>query len=252
VTENALAFTPAVQVTGPTADGGFTWTGNLVVSDDGQDLWSVYTRRQGPVTNDLEGSGPETVWVARSTDAGLTWTSELVSRRPNPASFLYPSLAQDGGGMLHVVFAQRTQDAHPIFHSLSKDGGQTWSEPAIVRGGVAGYSPWIAGGTAGKAAIQWYGSPDPKADLTDNETAWFTYWATVDASGDAPVYRSGTTTETPLFIGEQQETPEFNMVRLDEEGRMHLGLSVAAYDEETEFVYWTAEYQVQVAGPRLV
>ena len=251
VTENALAFAPAVSVTGPTADGAFTWTGNLVVSDDGQDLWSVYTRRAGPVTSNLEGSGPETVWVARSTDGGLTWASVLVSERPNPASFLYPSLAQDAGGMLHVVFAQRTDTAHPIFHSSSTDGGLTWSEPAVVRDGVAAYSPWVAGGAAGKAAIQWYGSPDSKAELDDNETEWFTYWATVDASNRTAVYLSGTTTEEPMFVGEQGETPEFNMVRLDEAGRIHLGLSVKAYDEEDDSTYWTAEYQVQVLGPLL-
>lgn len=252
VTENALAFTPAVSVTGPSPDGAFTWTGNLVVSDDGQELWSVYTRRAGPVTTDLEGSGPETVWVARSTDAGLTWTSELVSRRPSPASFLYPALARDEGGLLHVVFAQRTETAHPVFHSFSSDGGSAWSEPAVVRDGVAAYSPWVAAGAAGQAAIQWYGSPDPKAQLDDNETEWFTYWATVDVSTGAPDYLSGTTTLEPLFVGEQGETPEFNMVRLDAAGRMHLGLSVMNYDEDDELTYWTAEYQAQVAGPGLV
>lgn len=250
--EGVLAFQPAVSVTTVAPGGGFTWTGNLVVSEDGQTLWSVYTRRLAPVTTDLEGSGPETVWVARSVDGGLTWTQAKVSDRPAPASFLYASIARDGLGMLHVVFAQRTAAAHPIFHSWSSDDGSTWSEPVIVRDGVAAYSPWVAGAAHGGAAIQWYGSPNPAADLQGNETAWYTYWATAtpDAAGGY-VHRSGTTTSEPLFAGTQGETPEFNMVRLDSQGRMQLGISAPGYDAETESTYWRALYQSQSAGPAM-
>lgn len=249
--EGLLAFAPAVSVTTATPAGGFTWTGNLVVSDDGQDLWSVYTRRVGPATSGLEDTGPETVWVARSTDGGLTWTQGKVSDRPNPASFLYPSLARDGAGILHVVFAQRTAKAHPIFHSWSSDDGATWSEPAVVRDGVAAYSPWVAAAPGGGVAIQWYGSGNATADLQDNKTAWTPYWATATPAAGGYEYRSGTTTREPLFVGTQGETPEFNMVRLDQDGRIHLGLSVMQYDADTDSTYWTAFYQRQVAGPLL-
>jgi hypothetical protein len=250
-TEGALAFAPAVPVADADPNGGFTWTGNLVVSPDGQDLWSVYTRRAGPVTNDLEGSGPETVWVARSTDGGLAWSSVKVSDRPHPASFLYPSIARDGLGTLHVVFAQGTGTAHPVFHSFSTDGGLTWSEPRAVRDGVSGYSPWVAGGPGGGAAIQWYGSPDPTADLGDNETAWYTYWALATPEAGGYAYTSGTTTAAPMFVGEQGEAPEFNMVRLDADGRMHLGLSVPVYSKRCDCSPWWALYQAQVTPPTL-
>jgi len=253
--EGALAFAPATPVADASPDGGFTWTGNLAVSDDGMRQWSVYTRRAGPVTNDLEGSGPETVWVARSTDGGLTWASVKVSDRPHPASFLYPSIARDGAGVLHVVFAQATDTAHPIFHSYSTDDGATWSEPAVVRDGVAGYSPWVAGAPGGGAAIQWYGSPDPKAKLTDNATAWYTYWATALPAGNGSkgyTYLSGTTTATPLYKGKMAAgTPEFNEVRVGADGRIHLGLSVPVYSTRTRTSPWSAFYQAQVAGPLL-
>lgn len=247
-TEGALAFSPAVLVAGADPNGGFTWEGNLVVSPDARDLWSVYTRRAGPVTSDLEGSGPETVWVAHSGDGGVTWASTKVSDRPHPASFLYPSIAMDGAGVLHVVFAQSTGTAHPVFHSWSADKGATWSEPQVVRDGVSGYSPWVAGYATGGAAMQWFGSPDPKTDFDDNKTQWYTYWAqATPVSGGGYNHTSGTTTLAPLYTGKMGETPEFNMVRLDADGRMQLGLSIPVYDKSCKCSPWSAFYQAELA-----
>ena len=224
-TDHGLTFTPAASVATASAEGAFTWTGNLVVAPGGQDLYSIYTRRQGPAVGSLEDTGAETVWVAASHDGGLTWSSTLIASMPNPASFLYPSLGMDAAGGLHAVFASRTTEDHPIWYAHSADG-LAWSEPVKVLAGVAGYSPWVVGGAAGEAAIQWYGHPDATGASAAAHD-WYFYWAKVTGAGTAAqAIAAGTTTTTPIFAG-VSGIPEFNQVRTTSDGKMHVG--AAAY-----------------------
>jgi hypothetical protein len=223
-TDYGTTFLPAVPITAAGPDGAYTWEGNFVVSPDGQDLYLVYTRRQGPALGSLDATGPETVWVANSHNAGLTWTSRLVATMPNPASYLYPSIGMDKGGNLHVVFASKTDTDRPIWYSFSKDEGETWSAPLAISRGGSGLSPWVAGGNAGEAAIAWYGSPTPMATLSQ-PVDWYFYAARVTGAHTGnPTVTSGATTETPIFTG-VSTMPEFEMLRLDADGRMHLGMA---------------------------
>lgn len=240
-TDYGLTFLPAVPVATAAADGAYTWTGNLEVSGDGQDMYSVYTRQAGATHN--VGGAPESVWVAASHDGGLTWTSNKVSDRPAAASYLYPSIGLDDGGQLHVVFSQADQDGQPIWYSTSTDQAATWSEPVALAPGTTGYSPWIAGGQAGQALAIWYGSPNPKA-LFNADEDWYLYWARMDNG----TILTGTTTAEPVFQGKQAVGfAEFNMVRLDADGIAHIGASIAQGDGND--VHWQAVYQRQVLGP---
>jgi hypothetical protein len=221
-TDGGRTFQPSVPVTTATQDGAFTWEGPLVVAPDQQSLYVVYTRRPtaGVSTSLLPG---EEVWVAASHDAGLTWTQHLVSTRPASASHLYPSLAMDAGGVLHVVFAQATADDQPIWYSSSSDQGASWSTPIKVLAGVYAFAPWVAGGpTAGSATIYWYGSSDPKASLNAVEP-WFFYYGKVAGAGTPQqTLAAGTTTSSPVFDGQQNTTYEFSMVRTDPAGLGHV------------------------------
>jgi hypothetical protein len=239
-TDFGQTFTPTTSVATAGPDGGFTWEGNFVVSPDGNDLYLVYSRRSGPTPNDLDSSGPETLWVAASHDAGLTWNSELVASMPNPVSYLYPSIAMDKGGNLHVVFASRTETDRPIWYSFSKDQGVTWAKPLPLMRKVAGYSPWVAANRTG-AAVVWYGSPDPET-TSQTESDWYFYWARVrNADSGSPKVTGGTTTREPIFSG-RSGIPEFEMVRLDKHGRMHIGAS-AFIQEEDHSIGWAIYYQ---------
>jgi hypothetical protein len=181
-TDYGQTFSPAVPVTtfagnvppdpteGP--DGAYTWEGNFVVAKDGQDLYLVYTRRQAPAVT--EQSGAETVIVAISHDGGTTWSSRRITATDGPASYLYPSIAMDGAGGLHVVYSSAGKKDHPI-----------WSISEV-----------------------------------------------------------GPTTSKPIFTG-RQTVPEFEMVKLDAKGNMHIGMSAFRTDPVTQRVAWAIYYQRQ-------
>lgn len=237
-TDFGLTFTPAVPITTATPDGPFTWEGNLVVSEDQQDLYLAYTRRAGPALGSLDAQGPETVWVAASHDGGATWTQHLVASMPNPASYLYPSIALDEGGRLHVVFSSRTSVDRPIWYATSTDEGLTWSAPVKVLADVAAWSPWVVPAGDGDAAIQWYGTLNPQGNTTGTHD-WYFFTARVV---DGVVVSAGPTTSTPVFTGIQSAIPEFNQLRLDSQGRIHIGAS-AYYDDPNGGVGWALFHQ---------
>ena len=238
-TDYGKTWAPAVPITTANADGAYVWEGNLVASPDGRTLHVVYTRRQesGVVSTGALGRG-ETVWVAQSTDGGSTWTQHKVATMPGSASYLYPSIARDAGGLLHVVFASARTEDQPIWYTTSRDG-RTWTAVEPISGGTAGVSPWIDGGAAGEAVIAWLGSTDPKA-TGSTMSPWYFYAARVTGAGTtAQQVVWNRTTPKPLFTG-RQTTPEFEMVRRGPDGRMHLGMSVFKAAGR-----WAAYYQAE-------
>lgn len=252
-TDYGQTFSPAVPITtfagdvppdpseGP--DGAYTWEGNFVVAGEGQDLYLVYTRRQAPALT--EQSGAETVNVAISHDGGASWNSERITSTDGPASYLYPSIGMDGGGGLHVVYSSAGKRDHPIWYSYSTTKGQKWSKPVPLARGGAGFSPWIAGGAKpGEAAVVWYGSPNP--DAGSEVADWYFYTARVAHvnGGKLAIGEVGPTTAKPIFTG-RQTVPEFEMVRLDREGNMHIGMSAFREDPVTKRVAWAIYYQRQ-------
>lgn len=257
-TDFGKTFSPAVPVTtfaggappdpneGP--DGAFTWEGNFVVDNEGQDIYLVYTRRLSAGVNvnfGQQGVTAEAVRVAASHDGGTTWTSHLVARTKTPASYLYPSIGKDAAGGLHVAYSSAGKKDHPIWYSYSKDGAETWTKPKALLSGVAGYSPWVAGGSkAGEAAIAWYGSDNPKADASV-VADWYFYTARVAAKGNTvAITEAGPTTSKPIFTG-KQTIPEFEMVRLDAQGNIHIGMSAFRTNPATKQTHWAIYYQRQ-------
>lgn len=220
-TDHGRTFRPAVPVTTANADGAATWQGNFVVSPDGDEIFTVQARHAAPLVE-----GAETVWVTASRDAGITWTSYLVASMPAPASFLYPTIAMDDAGGLHVAFSSPTATDQPIWYAYSADGARTWSAPTKLLAGISAFSPWIAARDAGTAVVAWYGTPATTRVHEVND--WYVYTARVAGAGaGAPTVTVETTTTTPLFRGAQDLTPEFITVRLDAQDRMVVG--AAAY-----------------------
>lgn len=241
-TDFGQSFTPTTLVASAGPQGLFTWQGNLVVSKNGKDLYLTYSRRQAPALGDLDSQGPETLWVAVSHDAGASWTSKLVTSMPNPVSYLYPSIAMDGKGNLHVVFSSLDADDRPIWYAFSDDRAESWTKPLPLTRGAAGYSPWVATDRSGDAVVVWYGGPDPETAPGD-EFDWYFYWARVGgAASGRPNVVSGTTTDEPIYEG-ASPIPEFENVRVDERGGIHIGASAYYKDPKTQQTRWAIYYQ---------
>lgn len=230
-TDYGATFTTAVPMVTPSADGAYLWEGNPVVAPGGRDLYLAYSRRLGGVANAGTGMVME---LTSSHDGGASWSSQVIARIPEETASIYPSLGLDEGGYLHVVWSAPRDSDVPIMYTMSKDRGATWTKPKALVSHQTGYAPWVAGGKRGQAAIAWLGSPSvPPIDV---DSDWYFYWARVDNGR----VTSGRTTREPLWTG-KQAAPEFEMVRLDAHGKMHLGMSVYVKNN-TWAVYYQREH----------
>lgn len=154
-------------------DAGLTWGKVTNVAPDG---------RQGPVTVDpITGTIllPHTLngklFVARSTDRGVTWT-DVESGPVNGRPFIFPIATFDSKGTAYYVWSEdktapdanvgveagRIVSIPTVYVSTSRDQGLTWGEPlALSTPGVPALFPWISAGDAGRVVIAWYEGQQP-------------------------------------------------------------------------------------------
>src|SRR5438034_749343 len=100
-----------------------------------------------------------TVWVAVSTDGGLTFTDTIVYNNPNTNldyGHQFINVSVDIAGNVYAVYS----DNHNIFYSFSKTLGQTWSGPFQINKGQSKTAifPWSSAGSDGALDVVWYGT----------------------------------------------------------------------------------------------
>ena len=242
-TDYGKTFAPAVRIPTPGPEGAFVWEGNLVVSPSGKDLYIVYSRRLAPTALD---TGMD-LFVATSHDRGVTWSSLPIGRIDTATSSIYPSIALDGGGHLHVVWSRPAEEANPVYWTTSTDRGRSWSAPIPLVTGATGHAAWIVGGArAGEAAVAWLGSPDAE---TSAESDWYIYASRIKPGrGGRTSISTGRTTREPLYTG-SQIAPEFEMVNLDRQGRMQIGMAIYR-QRESGGTGWAIYHQRELSVPR--
>jgi len=157
--------------------------GNIAVDQNNGNVYTVFI-----------GSTGNTVYVARSTDGGKSFTDLLVHQGPIGQSYqnVFPIIAVDHGGNLHVVYSNGTN----IYLTSSSNQGNTWNLPVRVNNGVdskTSLSPWVDAGGPGKVDIMWWatGSSDNLADSAQ----WKVYFAQLqDAFSNNPkIYENAAT-----------------------------------------------------------
>jgi len=226
-TDGGASFsTPVTVVTA--AAGTSLGEGRLVAAPGGKELHIPFRITPAP-------AGGAALHVANSVDGGATWTVADVAGG-NPG--MWPSLARDSGGLLHLVWEDLTQGA--LLWSVSSDAGAHWSAPATLLAGVPVGFPWVAGGAHGQFAAAFYA---PVA----NGTLGYLHWIRVeDATGPGFRLQTATTTKAPLATS--AGVPEFVTVALDASGRMHIAGAIAEDDGQGGRT-WGVVYQEQAAGP---
>lgn len=221
-------------------DGGFTWGvsspmynitqcgglhGHLQVGVDG----TVYV----PNGNCPLGQ----VGLARSTDAGLSWTVHGI---PDSVSDDDPGIGVGRGDEVAGgrVFFGACQNGKPMT-TVSSDRGETWSALADVSGstGIQNCAfPTMVAGDDDRAAFAFLGTTTPGAaaygsDPDAFDGVWHLYvsvtydgglsWVTTNASPGDPVQRGPICMRGTLCEG-YRNLLDFNDIQLDEIGRIYV------------------------------
>jgi hypothetical protein len=131
-----------------------------IVADPNSDyLYDVYAAGE-PQTKG-HSANFNNIFVARSTNGGRTWESNLVYHAPPLTALnnIFPSMTVDQtNGTVYAVWT----DSHAVWVSSSTDHGKTWSDPLDVStdqttGLATTLMPWVAARN-GKVDVVFYGS----------------------------------------------------------------------------------------------
>jgi hypothetical protein len=156
---------------GPTAgiyhiasfDRGRTWSAPVLISQPFDTLETSFSNVRVRVdgadrlhtvwqTNQKEGYG-QGVYYARSLDGGQTWAQPVQMGRRDPGEYevAFPYLAAVGESEIHMVYIDGEWHIGR-WHRISRDGGETWSEPVHILTdleGVNGYTILLTDGLDG-------------------------------------------------------------------------------------------------------
>lgn len=91
----------------------------------------------------VPGGDSNSLWLKRSDDGGATWSPPVLVHQSGPRGAYEPRIVSDGADTVHIVWQKDLDDApgpDAVWHSISTDGGQKWSEPGEIR--APGQSPF--------------------------------------------------------------------------------------------------------------
>jgi len=164
-TDGGITFPQIAQVTTPVAGVQPGDQGNIVVDPKNGNVYNVFFDQTSTQ-----------VYLARSTDGGVTFSLKLVYQGPADTSLahVFPAIAVDGGSNLHVVFS----DGINTYLTTSQDLGATWSHVVRVNNGAStrtAIQPWVVAGDAGKVDVTWLGSAS--TSFLDSSAQWQVFLA---------------------------------------------------------------------------
>lgn len=98
---------------------------------------------------------------------------------------VFPSIAVDNGGGLHLVF----NDGRVSYLTSSPDGGTTWTTPIRLNNSAdskTSLEPWVVAGDYGKVDVFFYGTSDP--NFMSTSAQWKVFMAqTLNAFANVPL-----------------------------------------------------------------
>lgn len=147
-------------------DGGATWSSTVVdfsgAPPDCSDYFCGWAYLGGQITLASEGTGvlyalwnsgtvdkgPERVFFAKSTDAGVTWTRKQdISAAAPGIAHAFPAIAVAAPGDVRICWMDaRNAPMWNAYLRRSRDGGKTWSGESDISSFVPGFSYITASG----------------------------------------------------------------------------------------------------------
>src|SRR5918911_124328 len=124
--------------------------------------------RGTPIVPGVSAGPPYSLWVAKSTDGGSTWTRNQVAQlgAHNPVN-LFPEMTVDRAGNLYYTWSQTqgpAQDAsgfvgeQDVYYTYSTDRGTTWVPPIPLtqEANDSAVMPWMVAGDPGRVDLVYY------------------------------------------------------------------------------------------------
>lgn len=163
------------------ADDGVSWSGRASIDPYGNNDIAVAVDASGVAIALVLSERQDLVTVARSTDAGATWTDyrPLAPVRPDGArcDSCWLSRARvtgNGGGTWVAAWTSGDGDSERVFASRSEDGGRTWGKVRTIAGnagvGAGGFA--VAADAAGTWLIAWLDTDLRVARSSDDGRTW--------------------------------------------------------------------------------
>jgi hypothetical protein len=170
--------------------------GNLVVDKYSGNLYTAY----------LPNGSDNVINIARSLDGGTTWN--VITAYTGPAGTtnrgVFPILAVDRGGNLHLAFTKSDASGHTNSHIFLTSSANpaaaspTWTTAVQIDTGTLNTSaclPWIVAGSPGIVDVTWLGSSAASPDTINSN--WHVFFAQV----------TNALTGSPTIAQNQVETP---------------------------------------------
>ena len=177
------------------------------------------------------------LWLAKSDDDGLTWTSSEVLDAGAPLGHLLVASAIDRRGRLYAAYSLRAGGGNATSIELihSADHGTKWSAPVTVPARTSSnVMPALAVSGTGAAYLSWYGSG--AHDYRASDARWAEFAANilnplathpsfhvVQLSGATPVHVGGIDTAGTVGsdAGANWGLRDFQSITVDSCGRPH-------------------------------
>jgi len=195
-------------------DGGRTFQDEVVITDETVTAGQLHVSPSGerlvvPFIQ-LESAGPPgttsggtwSVRVAQSTDEGGNWSIHDTGARFDTSqtglhisgSILFASADVTGDGTIVVAWARERPgpsgqnalgDGAVVEYTLSRDGGDTWTDTHPVNTRTSAIFPWVTAGAGDRFSVVYYAS-DTGLDTDRVGGIWDVEAAFVDPSGPEP------------------------------------------------------------------
>ena len=193
-TDGGKTFPSLVEITATTPLDTVNVEGNLVVDPYNGNLYTAY----------IPNGSPNVIKFAHSTDGGATWviTDAYTGVAGTTNRGVFPIVAVDRGGNVHLVFTNSAAAGHTNCHVLMTStanpstASPSWLSAVQVDSGTGNSTtsvqPWVVAGSPGVVDVTWLGSSAPSPDVPSD---WQVFFAqTTNALSGSPIFNQSQVT----------------------------------------------------------
>ncbi len=265
-TDGGKTYGAPVQVNGsnvPPTLNAINVEGNLVVDPYTGTFYTCF----------IPASSVNVIDLVSSTDGGNTWNVTAAYQGPagSSARGVFPIMALDRGGNLHLVFTQTDSGGHShVFLTSTANPSApspTWTSAVQVDSGLGtSCEAWVVAGSPGIVDVAWLGSSATSATVVSD---WNVYFAQVTNSLSATPTISQSQVELPSMHhgsvcfdgggcasngtphGEpgNRDLAEYFRITLDQGGNVNIAYADSVNNCDPSICATNAWFAKQTAGP---